>query len=101
MQKATIGQTTEAKRGKTMVHKRLCDVCGVELPFDNPYERTKEPNIPTGTFSYLGKCYDLCENCSNRVKRCITELSEAYRILEKLKKSPNSIKDQSDLSDFT
>lgn len=81
-----------------MVYKRLCDGCGVELPVDEPYE---QPRVPSGTFCYLGERYDLCKNCSKRVKRCIRELNETYSIIEKLKKSPNDVENQSDLSGFT
>ena len=81
-----------------MVYKRLCDSCGAELPLEHSCEETRHAS---GTFSYAGKNYDLCINCSNRVKRFIQELSETYRIIGKWKKSPNGIKNQSGLSDFT
>jgi hypothetical protein len=79
-----------------MVDKKLCDLCGKEIPLPkNPYGPFKG-----GCFHTQQKRIEVCLTCCLAVERFFEDLKERYRLLEEFKKDPKSVRDQKSLDDF-
>lgn len=64
-----------------MVQKRLCDICGSEIPDSRFVEHNEATKMSSGSFSYgavlVEEADDLCETCGAKVRDFIRELKEA------------------------
>jgi len=62
-----------------MVTKRLCDICGAEIPNPNIVEHNNAAQMVSGCFTYgsgimIHELDDLCESCGEKVAEFINKL---------------------------